>query len=155
MSFPEFQVALGPKLPSPDPYRQFKHLRRSEWLEPLRNARNCGFHEVILFDEQGHLVEAAVSNVFFIWNGIIHTPALSLGALPGIARSQVLRIAREYRWPVIEGHFTAIDMAAASEVWLSNSLIEVRPVSQLGGQQLPKARPHYDELMRIWRKART
>ena len=151
MSRPAFRAALGARaLPPPDADRACKHLRRTAWLEALRTARAGGWDEAILSDDQGRVVEACVSNVFFVYDGCLHTPALEAGPLPGVMRARILSLARTKGWTVREGEYRLADLLAASEVWLSNSLIGVRPLSALGERQFDPNPPSLGKLRATW-----
>lgn len=147
-----FRVTWGSTvLPAADEGREFKHFDRGPWLGALRTARGQGWDEVLLRDSEGRLVEAGVSNVFFVRDGRVHTPALDCGGLPGIMRAQVLALGREAGLKVREGRFDATDITAATEVWLSNSLIGLRPVTLLADRPFATVRPVLDRLRKMWR----
>jgi len=147
----EFRVGWGSGLPDSTPDRAFKHLNRGAWLEALRVARAAGWDEALLCDAAGCVIEGGVTNVFFVRDDALHTPALALGPLPGIMRAQLLALVRARGWTVNEGVFRRDDLGAASEVWLANSLLGVRPVAQLAGLRLPTARPWLERVRAAWR----
>jgi branched-chain amino acid aminotransferase len=89
--------------------------------------------EAILVDADGHVTEGATSNVFFVDDGVLHTPSLDLSVLPGITRWAVIRLAEEAGVPVEEGHYTVEDLRDADELFLTNTTWEVRPVSSFDG----------------------
>jgi branched-subunit amino acid aminotransferase/4-amino-4-deoxychorismate lyase len=68
-------------------------------------------------------------------------------------RGQVLTLARVRGWLVREGEFTRDELARASELWLTNSLIGIRPVAMLAGRQFDAAYPYLDRLRAAWREA--
>jgi branched-subunit amino acid aminotransferase/4-amino-4-deoxychorismate lyase len=150
MARPAFRVQWGPLLPSPAADRAYKHLRRQAWLDALAAARAGGADEALLCDESGRLVEGCVSNLFFVRDEMLHTPNLCLGPLPGIMRAQVLALAISRGWPVIEGEYDRGAIATATEVWLTNSLIGVRPVSAIAERRLPENHPWLDRLRTAW-----
>jgi branched-subunit amino acid aminotransferase/4-amino-4-deoxychorismate lyase len=143
----------GPVLPLAGPDRGCKHLGREQWTAARRVARAAGWDEVLLGDLTGRLVEAGGSNVFFVVDGVLHTPSVAVGPLPGIMRAKVLALAGAQGWPVREGEFSVRDLAAASEIWLTNSLIGVRPVAVFAGRQLDSAHPVLHRLRAAWREA--
>lgn len=80
---------------------------------------------------QGWLAEGIVSNVFFVRNGKIYTPDTETGILPGITRAMVLELAAEQGIPTEEGRYTWDELLAADEVFLTNSIQELVPVTEL------------------------
>lgn len=147
---PEFNVTIGPMLPAPDPSRAYKHLDRDAWFDPLIEARGRGFDEVLLRDRDHAVVEGAVSNVFVVRHSILQTPALSAGPLPGVVRAATLVLARTLGWTVAETPITPDDLASADEVWLTNSLIGLRPVRTIDERPLPTARPLLELMRSAW-----
>lgn len=152
MSKTEFAVTWGPPLPdvvgSED--RKYKHLRRAAWMVALRAARAEGFDEVLLCDRDARLVEAGGSNLFFVRDEKILTPTLPVGPLPGVMRQQVVQFAASHGFKLHEDVYTSRDIADASEVWLTNSLIGIRPVSRIGDETLPTDRPVLKALRQEW-----
>jgi branched-chain amino acid aminotransferase len=87
--------------------------------------------EAVLLDGDGRVTEGATSNVFFVDDGVVHTPSLDLPVLPGVTRWAVLEFADELGIEVEEGHYTPADFHGADEVFLTNTTWEVRPVVAL------------------------
>ncbi|WP_336034646.1 aminotransferase class IV [Halobacterium yunchengense] len=85
--------------------------------------------EAVLLDSRGRVTEGATSNVFFVDDGVVHTPSLDLDVLPGVTRWAVLELADDLGVPVEEGHYAPADLRSADEVFLTNTTWEVRPVA--------------------------
>lgn len=112
------------------PLRGHKTLSAFEAVLAARHARRQGAQEAVLLNEAGHLVEAAAANLFLVSaTGILHTPPLADGALPGVTRARVLDLAAAEG--VASRADTSVqpsDLATASEAFVSNSLIGIRPL---------------------------
>jgi branched-chain amino acid aminotransferase len=100
-------------------------------IQAKREAIAAGAFDSVLLNWEGHLTECTVSNLFFVQSGRLCTPALSCGILDGITRGVVLTLAREAHLPVDEGQFTVDALVAADECFLSNTTMEVMPVTRL------------------------
>lgn len=87
--------------------------------------------EGLMLTEQGFLAEGIVSNLFFIHNGVLHTPEIATGILPGITREMVLELAPEAGLRTEEGLYRWEQLLAADEVFLTNSVQELVPVTTL------------------------
>jgi branched-subunit amino acid aminotransferase/4-amino-4-deoxychorismate lyase len=146
-----FRVGLGAPLPPVSADRPFKHLRRDQWLQALQRARTGGWDEAILPDQAGRVVEGCVSNLFFVRDGCLHTPAEALGPLPGIMRGRVLALAGSAGLVLREGAYEWAGLDEASELWLSNSLIGLRAATCLGERPLPEPKPALDRIRAAWR----
>lgn len=87
--------------------------------------------EGLMLSHGGWLAEGIVSNVFFVKDGIICTPSIETGILPGITRERVLELARENGFETEESFYRWEQLLGAEEVWLTNSVQELVPVTGL------------------------
>ena len=87
--------------------------------------------EGLFLNGVGHVCEGIVSNVFWLRGGILFTPSLECGPLPGITRGFVLEMAAGFGVEVREGAFRLDDLARADEVFMTNSVQEIVPVNLL------------------------
>lgn len=87
--------------------------------------------EGLMLTSQGEVAEGIVSNVFFVSNDKLCTPDIRTGILPGITREMVLELAAEAGLPAEEGFFKWEQLLAADEVFLTNSVQEIVPVTKL------------------------
>lgn len=94
-----------------------------------RAAQAAGFYDCLRLTTSGHLAEAGVSNVFFLKAGVLHTPALETGILPGVVRAEVLRLAPEVNLKTREGTYEMDALEDAEAVFLTNSVAGMVPVA--------------------------
>lgn len=95
-------------------------------------AKKSGFDEAVLMNTKGRVAEAASSNIFLVRKGAILTPSVDSGILPGITRGVILGIARELGLAVKEKTVYRRELLGADEVFLTNSIVEVLPVTRIG-----------------------
>ncbi|MBF0542258.1 MAG: aminotransferase class IV [Nitrospirae bacterium] len=96
------------------------------------DAKKNHADEALMCNVRGHLTEGTVSNLFFSTDGILYTPSIDCGILEGITRNLVVDLARKNGIKVIEGQYFVEDLYQASEVFLTNTSMEVMPVSCVG-----------------------
>lgn len=89
--------------------------------------------EGLMLTKQGHLAEGIVSNLFFITKGVLYTPDLRTGILPGITREVVLEAAGDLGIPVVEGLFSTQQLSQADEIFMTSSIQELIPITALLG----------------------
>ena len=106
-----------------------------------REAIAAGAFDSILLNWESHLTECTVSNLFFVQAGRLCTPALACGLLDGITRDIVLSLAQEAQIPVDEGHFGIEAIHEADECFLTNTSIEVMPVTMVDGHPVGSGTP--------------
>ncbi|MNI74455.1 Branched-chain-amino-acid aminotransferase [compost metagenome] len=87
--------------------------------------------EGLFLDDCGFVSEGTVNNIFFVQEGVIHTPALETCILPGITRDWVIRTALTAGIPVEEGFYPWEALLEADEIFLTGSIQELTPVTRL------------------------
>ena len=73
-------------------------------------------------------------------DGVLATPPLTLPVLPGITRGVVLELARGAGIKVVEKEFSKGDFLEADEIFLTNSIRGVVPVSHVDGKKFASGR---------------
>ena len=106
-----------------------------------RTARARGADDAILVGLGGELLEAPTANLWWRTGDTLHTPSLDLGILAGITRAVVAELASGLGLKVLDGVFTAEDLAAADEAFLSSSTREIMPVVEVDGAPIADGRP--------------
>ena len=113
--------------PHPDPVAPFAHGRKTAnyWMncDAQSSAQAAGFDHALLADHQGHLLSAAFGNLFFVLDGELCTPSLSLAVRPGVIRAWVMR-----QQAVRESEFPAARLADVTELFLTNSRLGIMPL---------------------------
>lgn len=94
-------------------------------------AERRGFSDAMMLDWRGYVAEATGANVFFIQDGVIHTPDVT-HILNGITRQTVIDIARSKGIDVVVRHIRPEELSTFSECFLTGSAAEVTPVQLIG-----------------------
>jgi branched-subunit amino acid aminotransferase/4-amino-4-deoxychorismate lyase len=108
-------------------------IKCTSYAENMFLLRESGVDEVIRPNTRGEICEGCISNLFFVKTGIIYTPSLQTGCLPGVMRQEVMRHieVREVEWAMA-------DLKSCDEIWLSNALRRLRAVTSMNGRNLAK-----------------
>ena len=99
-------------------------LARAEWDDD-------SIHEGLLCDAADRVVEGTMSNVFVVRNGAVATPRLERCGVAGAQRSRVLALLAQSGIACEETDIPYAGLAAADEVFLTNSVIGAWPVASL------------------------
>ncbi|MBO9559030.1 MAG: aminotransferase class IV [Caulobacter sp.] len=97
-------------------------------------AQAAGADEAVMRNNHGDLTCAAAANLFWVADGSLFTPALHCGVLAGVARGRVIEAARSLDVDVHEVATGAEALDKAEAVFLTNSLIGVRPARRFEGE---------------------
>jgi len=106
-----------------------------------REAIAVGAFDSLLLNWENDITECTVSNLFFITSGRVQTPAVECGILDGITREVVLRLAKDQRLPVDESRFTVDRLHQADECFLTNTSMEIMPVTSIDGRPVGSGKP--------------
>lgn len=104
-------------------------------------AKEHGYAEAVMLNEEGRVCEGTGENLFVVRNGIMSTPPLSDGVLEGITRDSVLTIADELGIPAGEESLTRSDLYVADEVFMTGSAAELTPIGSVDGRVIGKPGP--------------
>jgi branched-chain amino acid aminotransferase len=96
-------------------------------------AEAKGYADAMMLDYRGRVAEATGANIFFVKDGVIHTPDPDC-FLNGITRQTVIELARRRGIQVIERAIMPEELPDFSECFLTGSAAEVTPVSEIGGK---------------------
>ncbi|MGI1659836.1 MAG: aminotransferase class IV [Desulfitobacterium sp.] len=121
-------------------YSPLVKIKSTNYMENIlakKEAEQKGAREGIWLNTKGYLVEGTMSNLFMIKEGVLYTPALTCGCLPGTRREVVLSCAGALGIPCVEGEFGVQLLQDAEEVFLTNSLMGIMPVSQVDQCKIP------------------
>ncbi len=121
---------------SSSPISVLKSTSRLDNQLARREAKAAGADEAIFLNEQDLLTEGTISNIFLVCDGVVFTPSEGSGILPGITRKVVLELAQSLGIVAKEERITLGQLRAADEAFLTNSLMEIMPLSQVDGQSI-------------------
>lgn len=102
-------------------------------------AEDCGFNDALMFDWRGQIAEATGANIFFVRDGVIHTPTPDC-FLNGFTRQTVIKLAREKGYEVVERAIFPNELATFSEAFLTGSAAEVTPIKEIAGHKYKPAK---------------
>lgn len=118
--------------PSPDALPV--HIKTMQGLNPTLARLEAQDHqcfEALQLGQEGQLCEASSSNLFWVKDKTLFTPAEEAGILPGSIRNAIIRLSP---LPVVQGIFTLDALEEAEEVFLTNVAWLALPVASLEPQ---------------------
>ncbi len=97
--------------------------------------------EAIMYNHEGYVAEATADNVFIVKNGVIYTPPVEAGALEGITRGIVIKLAKEENLEVVEKNLTRCDLYICDEFFLTGTAAEVIGIVDIDGRVIGDGKP--------------
>lgn len=138
----ELRLANSPQLAG------LKTLNRLEQVLLAQERAQRQRDELLVTDQQGNVIEAISSNVFYCISGRWYTPELSSAGIAGVVRQVLLQDPPDMA--IEEAQLTLQQLGSIEQMFLSNSVLGLRPVAQIGDYRLPK--PHLPGTVEDWWK---
>ncbi|MSQ31908.1 MAG: hypothetical protein EXR59_01535 [Dehalococcoidia bacterium] len=104
-------------------------------------AHDSDADEAILLNDKGMLAEGSFSNLFIAKNGVLITPDLKSGILPGITREAVIASAKRNGIPIEMRQVKLNEAVKADEIFLTNSVREIVPIIALNAKAVDNGKP--------------
>ena len=94
-------------------------------------AQKLGYDEAILLNTNGFVTEGTGENLFTVRDGVVVTPPLSAGILPGITRDSIIQVGKDLGYIVKERNISRGELLVSDEVFLTGTAAEVTPVREI------------------------
>ncbi len=104
-------------------------------------AIKAGAYEGIMLNWEGYVAEGTVSNIFMVKKGTLYTPHTDTGILEGVTRAFILRLAKRKRIAIRETRVPLKSLLAADECFITNTSLEVMPVTAINRKPVRSGRP--------------
>jgi len=114
-----------------------KHLNRLEQVLARAEWDGENIAEGLMLDDVGQVISGTQSNLFAVIAGRIVTPELGQCGVAGVMRRAFCGWAAAHASSVVEHSLRPGDLEAATEIFVTNSLIGAWPVRELAEKQLP------------------
>ena len=106
-----------------------------------QKAVESGAYDAIFVTKEGVALETTISNLFIVQGGVVITHPANYHILNGITRIMTIDCCREMDLPIEKQTFTAKEMFAADEVFITGTTIEVLPVVTIDDQVIADGEP--------------
>jgi len=104
-------------------------------------ANIAGYDEALCLDKNGYVSEGAAENLFIVKNGKVITPPTSTGALVGITRQVVIKLAEKIGYTTIEGNITPTDLFTADEAFFTGTATEIVSLVEVNKRIIGNGKP--------------
>lgn len=115
----------------PDLLANIKHTNRIVNVLGSIFAQENDYQNCILLNSQKNIAGALDGNIFLVNGNTLKTPALTDGAVNGITRKMLIKSLQKVGdYQVEETSISPFELQKADELFITNSLIGIQPVSQ-------------------------
>jgi len=113
----------------------FSRMIALKWAHQRRAA------EALWFTVDNRLAEGCISNVFLVKDSVLYTPPIETPVLAGVARKTVCQIAINNSIELVEKNLYIDDCLSADEVFLTNVIMQIMPISSIEKHTVGKGEP--------------
>ena len=115
-----------------DSYCNIKHNNYLPYCMAALYAKEKHCADALLLNDKGRIADSSIANVYLIKGENIITPALAEGCIEGVMRNFLMKKLPGLGFSIKEGEVTEEMLLQADEVFLSNSIFNIRWVGQVG-----------------------
>jgi branched-chain amino acid aminotransferase len=102
----------------------------------VMEANRAGYDEAILLTPEGTVADGSGENIFVVRDGVLYTPDLATGILPGITRDSIKQIAEDLGYTVVEKAVIRSDLYLADEAFMCGTAAEVTPLRSVDDYEI-------------------
>ncbi len=114
-----------------DPLAGHKTLGYFPRLLAMKDAADRQCNEALWFTTDNLLAEGSACNVFIANGEALATPPVNTPVLPGTVRKAVIEMAEANEIPIEQRSINIDELLAATEVFLTGSILEIMPVTAI------------------------
>jgi branched-chain amino acid aminotransferase len=116
----------------------FSHIKHNNYLPYFMGAlfakeKQC--NDAIVLNNHNRICDSTIANIFILKDDIIYTPSLSEGCVAGVMRKSITQSLPNEGYTVKETEITKDFLLEADEVFLSNSIYNIRWVAAIDGKK--------------------
>jgi branched-subunit amino acid aminotransferase/4-amino-4-deoxychorismate lyase len=108
----------------------------ADMLGARRSAQRAGADMALVLSSDGPVSSADSANLFWVKEGVVFTPSLACGPLPGTTRAALIEALRMRGVRVEEGAYDASALKSADWIFVTNAVMGLTPISTLDGRAL-------------------
>lgn len=109
-----------------------KHNNYLPYVMAALHAKKEKWNDAIVLNTNGRICDTTIANIFIIKDNVVYTPSLSEGCVAGVMRRMVIKNILNANWELVEKELNINDLVTADEVFLTNSMYNIRWVQRIG-----------------------
>ncbi|MBL0200171.1 MAG: aminotransferase class IV [Chitinophagaceae bacterium] len=102
-------------------------------------AKKEKWNDAVLLNTEGRLCDTSIANIFLIKDEVVYTPALAEGCIAGVMRRNLVEKLTAGGYKLVEDKLSVDELLYADEVFLTNSIYNMRWVQSVGDKKYSNA----------------
>ncbi len=121
---------------SMDTFSNLKHNSYLPYFMAALFAKKIKCNDAIILNSAERVCDSTIANIFLVKNNVIKTPSLEEGCIAGIMRNCIIETLAANQISVLQEAVSQTELLEADEVFLSNSILNIKWISRLENKQL-------------------
>jgi branched-chain amino acid aminotransferase len=117
-----------------DLFSNLKHNNYLPYLMGAQFAKKEKCNDAIILNQHHRICDSTIANVFLVSGNKILTPPLSEGCIAGVMAHFLIAELKKRGYTIIEKEITEDELLNADEVFLTNSIYNIRWVNSIGNK---------------------
>lgn len=117
------------------PWHEVKTQNYLENRLARERAKKNGYDEALFLNRKQEVSEGTASNLFWVKDNAIYTPSIACVIVAGVIRSKVVELTEKLGLMLHTGVYSVVQLYAAQEAFITNSLLGIMPIAQLGSKR--------------------
>jgi aminodeoxychorismate lyase len=143
------------RLPAHEPLASFKTCTKIPQILARAEADAADADDALLLNTEGFVVEGSSSNLFWLEDGVVCTPPLPAGILPGVTRLVVFELCSKLKLPVREANITPSKLSGSDALFLSLTSSGIAEAASLDGKPFAPSETVHTLSQAYWNLVRT
>lgn len=118
-----------------DSFSNLKHNNFLPYLMAALHAKKEQCNDAIVLNSEGNICDTSIANLFMIKDNRVYTPSLDQGCIAGVMRNFINNQLSILGCPLVETSITTEALLEADEVFLTNSIYNMRWVAGIGSKK--------------------
>ncbi|WP_261833570.1 aminodeoxychorismate lyase [Vibrio ishigakensis] len=114
-----------------------KHNNRLEQVLMKADMEQQDMPDGVVLDINNHIVETTMANLFWVKGNTLYSPSIEKAGVAGIARRLVMIDAQNMGLKVIIGEFELDHLLSADQVFITNAILGIAPVTKITHKSFP------------------
>ena len=120
-----------------DKFSALKHNNFLPYVMGALFAKKNKLNDAFLLNQHGRICDSTIANIFLVCKDELITPPTSEGCIAGVMRNEIIATLKQLGIKVTESPVTEPDLLNADEVFLTNSISNIRWVKSVDSKQYP------------------
>jgi len=120
---------------SRDCLANLKHNNFLPYVMAALHAKKQKWNDAVVLNDAGRICDTSIANIFLIKDEVISTVPLDEGCIAGVTRKNVIKLLAENDIRVREAPIRVEELLDADEVFLTNSISNIRWVQSMGDKK--------------------